>query len=216
MRGMIDTTHNGLPTALPVIKAMPAGNIVGLYDTGSSGIVYTPADLATIPSNLYVVTIDQAFTGSPNLKATIRDCENGAWSLTNAVNKTGWNVARPTLYVGYPDTVQQAYDLGWRGDVWLALSSSSPPTKPPAVLPGINYVAIQWNYSNPNYDISVVFDPFWPGKAPVTMSDYAVTTNPPGNWEGPAVFIGKGVDGNIWQVVLKADGKTWESPTKVA
>lgn len=163
-RTMIDATHVGLPLALPVIKALPPGNIVALYDTGSPDISATPADLAQIPFNIQVAFIDQGFTDSPNPAATVRDCENGAWSLSRAVVLTGWLAARPTLYLGYPDTVIKAYNAGWRGDVWLAMSSARPPIAPPIVPSGINVVAIQWYYVNPNYDKSVVFDSRWPLK----------------------------------------------------
>lgn len=166
---MIDTTHAGLPTALPVIRGLGAGDVVAFYDTGSSFIEETAADLALIPAHLTVVMIDQGYTGSPNFKAKIRDCENGAWQLERAVDKTGWDVDRPTLYLGYPDTMQQAHDLGWRGDVWIVMPSPYPPTSVPTAPPGINIVGIQWNFSNPNWDGTELFDPTWPLKGdPVT------------------------------------------------
>jgi hypothetical protein len=161
-RVMIDATHDGLSAALPAINTLTKGDIVALYDTGSPGIVATPSDLKEINAFLEVVLIDQGFTGSPNLKANVRDVETGAWLMAKAVNKTGWNVPRPTLYIGSPDTQQQAFNAGWRGDVWLVMPSSVAPTAPPAVPEGMNVVAVQWNFSNPNYDESVVFDSTWP------------------------------------------------------
>lgn len=161
-RVMVDATHNGLPAALPTIKVLAAGDLVALYDTGSAGIAATVSDLNEIPSRLGIVLIDQGFTGSPNLKADVRDCENGGWLLQKAVNKTGWNVARPTLYLGFPNTAQQAFDAGWRGDVWLVMASSTPPINPPTVPVGLNVVGIQWNFTNPNFDVSTIFDPTWP------------------------------------------------------
>jgi hypothetical protein len=160
-RRMIDVTHSGLPAALPAIKALPVGSLVALYDTGSPDIVATANDLKEIPSIDRVVLIDQGFTGSPNLNATVRDCENGAWSIAHAVNKTGWNVPRPTLYLGFPDTAQEAANAGWKGDVWLVHSSPSAPAVPPAVPAGLNVVAQQWHFTNA-YDESVVFDSTWP------------------------------------------------------
>lgn len=166
-RVMIDATHAGFPTALAHITALPAGNVVAVYDTGSPSVAATPADIATIPTRLHTVFIDQGFTGSPNLNANVRDVENGAWVMSHAVNKTGWNVERPTLYIGFPDSVQDAVNNGWKGDVWLVHASNVPPTVPPAVPAGINVVAVQWNFGNPNFDESVVFDANWPAKAPV-------------------------------------------------
>jgi hypothetical protein len=176
-RVMIDTTHDGLPAALNRIRSLAPGNLVALYDTGSPDIAATPADLAEIPSSLHTVLIDQGFTGSPNLKARIRDCENGAWTLANAVNKTGWDVARPMLYLGFPDTAIEAYNAGWRGDVWLVQSSGTAPVNPPVVPKGLNVVAVQWNFQNTEWDESVVFDASWPN----------VATAPP---DPPAVLLG--------------------------
>lgn len=184
-RTMIDVTHDGLPAALPAIRALPAGNVVALYDTGSPDIAATPGDIAEIPSNLYTVFIDQGFTGSPNMHATVRDCENGAWSLANAVDKTGWHPARPTLYLGYPDTVTLAYQAGWRGDVWVVRPSDTAPTSPPAVPQGMTVVAVQWNYPGA-YDGSVIFDPTWPGgtvTTPPPVPDPAPVVTLQGDWK---------------------------------
>lgn len=178
-RVMIDATHNGLPSAMPTIRTLSAGEIVALYDTGSPGIAATASDIAEIPTRLTTVFIDQGFTGSPNMSATIRDCETGTWLLAKAVNKTGWKVPRPTLYLGFPDTVTEAYNLGWRGDVWLVASSPAPPLSPPPVQKGINVVAVQWNFSNPYFDASVVFDSTWPE---AIMPD--PTPTPPGIQSG--------------------------------
>lgn len=170
-RTMIDVTHDGLPGALAAIHGLHENDIVALYDTGSPDIAASPSDIAAIPVPfLTVVFIDQGFTGSPNSKAMIRDCEQGAWSLDRAVNKTGWTVPRPTLYLGYPDTATLAYQAGWRGDVWLVRPSSSPPASPPAVPQGMNVVAVQWNYPGA-YDGSVVFDPTWPGESMAQPTD---------------------------------------------
>lgn len=165
-RVMIDTTNKGFSVALQHITALPAGNIVALYDTGSPDIAATPADIAAVPGRLAKVFIDQGFTGSPNLKANVRDCENGAWTIPSAVQKGGWNVARPTLYIGAPDTLHDAEVNGWKGDVWIVAPSSVPPTAPPAAPPGMNIVAVQWGFGNPAFDESVVFDSTWPDVAP--------------------------------------------------
>lgn len=162
---MIDTTHDGLPGAMAAIRALPAGDLFAMYDTGSGDIAGTAADWAQIPAGLGHVTIDQGFTGSPNMAATVRDCEDGAWTLSRAVDRTGWNVPRPTLYLGYPDTAQAAWDAGWRGDVWIAGPQNSAPAVPPAMPPGITCVAQQWAYPG-DWDVSAVFDASWPGTGP--------------------------------------------------
>lgn len=198
-RVMIDVTHKGFPAALRVIDLLPAGDIVALYDTGSPDIAATPGDIAQIPKTLHTVFIDQGFTHSPNFNATVRDCENGAWSIPRAVNKTGWNVPRPTLYLGFPDTAQAAFNAGWRGDVWLVRPSSVPPTSPPIVPKGLNVVAVQWQFGTA-FDRSVVFDATWPGVKMPT----ATPKPPPGQWTNPgfwewsdAEIIGTGLDGKL-------------------
>jgi hypothetical protein len=170
-RVMIDTTHDGLPVALPAINTLVKGDIVALYDTGSPSIAATVSDFKEINADLEVVLIDQGFTGSPNMKANVRDVETGAWLIAKAVNKAGWNVTRPTLYLGFPETAQKAFDAGWRGDVWLVMPSSVAPVKPPVVPEGLNVVAVQWNFKDPSFDVSTVFDPTWP--------EATVTTPPP-------------------------------------
>lgn len=217
-RVMIDATHAGFPVAMAHISALPAGNIVALYDTGSPNIAATPADIAAVPTRLHTVFIDQGFTGSPNLHANVRDVEQGGWSVANAVNKTGWNVDRPTLYLGFPDTAQEAADHGWKGDVWLVRPSNVPPTAPPAVAPGLNVVAVQWNFGNSNFDESVVFDPTWPAKE-VTV---ATPTVPPGQWKDPKAWtwksvtaIGVGLNGEQYQFIYEPSTGQWTGPVHI-
>lgn len=201
MRLLLDTTHRGLPGALGIIKTLKADDTVGGYDTGTPDISWLPSDWSQIPPQLNRVTIDQGFTGSPNLGATVRDVERGAWTMTNAVHLTGWHVPRPTLYVGYPNTLQNVHDAGWRGDVWVALEAAVQPSRPPAAPPGITVVAQQWDYKNPDYDLSVVFDPYWPKARPIVP----VPQSPPGQWHDAAtwkwqdaVIIGRGMDNNLY------------------
>lgn len=206
-RIMIDTTHDGLPSALNRIRSLPSGDLVALYDTGSPNIAATPADLAEIPANLHTVLIDQGFTGSPNLSANIRDCENGAWLIKNAVNKTGWNVSRPMLYLGFPDTALQAFNAGWRGDVWLVLSAGAPPATPPVVPTGLNVVGVQWNFSNVEWDESIIFDPSWP-------QPQTTPPPPPATLLGYVNYIQEGFKANWSDFVTKKvtstdGGNTW-------
>lgn len=217
-RVMIDVTHSGFPTALPHITALAAGNLVAVYDTGSATIAATPADIAAIPTRLHTVMIDQGFTGSPNLHANVRDVERGAWTMPRAVDKTGWNVERPTLYIGSPDTVQEASDNGWKGDVWLVRPSNTPPTVPPAVPPGMNVVAVQWNFGNPNFDESVVFDSAWPAKPNTTV----IPTIPPGQWKNPGQWtwkavaeVGVGLNGELYAWVYNPVNGSWTGPVHI-
>lgn len=212
MRQMIDVTHDGLPNARQAIAGLMVGDLVALYDTGSPDIAATEADIQSIPKILDLVFIDQGFTGSPNLSANIRDCENGAWDLPHAVDKTGWNVKRPCLYLGYPDTAQKAYQLGWRGDVWLVQPNATPPDKPPFIPPGLNVVAVQWDFSNAGYDVSKVFDTTWPGE-PVNP---VVATPPPGQWHNPdawtwkdVIVSGVGLDGNLYTFAYDPTTNLW-------
>ena len=155
-RTMLDVTHANAATV-----PLDGVQLAALYDTGSPDIAATPADVARfVNARIPVVFIDQGYTGSPNLNACVRDCENGAWPIAKAAYRAGWTVQRPTLYLGYPDTAQAAYAAGWRGDVWLALdgwTSASPPPVPA----GINVVAVQNRYLT-GYDLSVVYDSAWP------------------------------------------------------
>jgi len=41
-----------------------------------------------------------------------------------------------------------------------------------------------------------------------------ITKPPPGNWEGPVVVLGKGIDGNLYETKTSDGGKTWTSPVK--
>ena len=211
-RIMIDATHLGLPSAIGAIHDLLPGDIAAGYVTGSPEIIWTPADWATIPTDLKDVMIDQGFTGSPNSMADVRDVENGAWTLANAVNKTGWQAVRPTLYVGFPNTLLEVINAGWKGDVWLVMPSNVPPTQPPRVPAGINVVAIQWGFSNPNFDISVVFDESWPNVATPTV----IPQVPPGQWHDPKQWtwqqvqiIGRGLDNVLYTFEYREKTGTW-------
>jgi hypothetical protein len=153
---MLDCTHANAATV-----PLDGIQLAALYDTGSPSIAATPADVARFVNNrIPVVFIDQGYTGSPNLNAYVRDCENGAWTIERAVDRTGWNVQRPTLYLGYPNTPQAAYDAGWRGDVWVVHPGWFM-TGPPPMPDGITCVAVQ-NVYLPAYDTSTVYDATWP------------------------------------------------------
>jgi hypothetical protein len=161
-RVMGDATHSAVPQLAAIKSSL---QLVAGYVTGgkNSSIEWTAADWAQFPGIPHV-TIDQGFADSPNLSATVRDVEYGAWAPGQAVNRAGWNVPRPTIYC---TTGETGYNLatvladGWRGDVWLAIAGWQPGQPLPAA-PGCTIVAVQNDYSNPNYDLSDVLDPAWP------------------------------------------------------
>jgi hypothetical protein len=157
-RIMGDATHAGVPA----LRSVSGLSMVAGYVTGSPDVVWTPDDWAAFPGIPHV-TIDQGFTGSPVPGAVVRDCETGAWTIAQAIS-IPWTAARPTLYVGYPDTAAEAVRAGWRGDLWLVIPSANPPVQPS--VPGCNVVAVQWNFGDPAYDLSAVYDPDWPLPAP--------------------------------------------------
>lgn len=166
-RIMYDFTHSNVG----FMKVnFPDAPMIAWYGTGSPGIEWTPDDRADWP-HANMVEIDQGGAGTPILTAHIRDVENGAWTPGAAVDKTGWNVPRPTIY-GSRFAIDQVVSDGWRGDVWLAAPGPKP-ISPPSI-PGVKVVAVQWNWA-PNYDESIVFDDTWypasvPSPAPGGLS----------------------------------------------
>jgi hypothetical protein len=217
-RMMGDATHADVPELAAIRGQL---QLVAGYDTGSPDIAWTAADWALFPGIPHV-TIDQGFTGSPNLSATVRDVEFGAWQPAQAVNRAGWNVPRPTIYC----TIGEAgYNLaavladGWRGDLWLAIAGWQQGDPLPAA-PGCTIVAVQNNYSNPAYDLSDVLDPAWPAKETVVQ-----IPGKPGDWVGQPV-VWSNPDGSLaWFGVSAVDGfaytmtappgGTWSTPVRV-
>lgn len=174
MRTMGDATHD----CVPQLAALNGLELVAGYDTGSFDIAWTADDFARFPGIPHL-TIDQGFTGSPNLKANIRDVEFNAWAPGQAVNRAGWNVPRPTIYCTLSET---GYGLlttpgvladGWRGDLWLSIPGWQPGDALPAT-PGCTVVAVQNDFTNPSYDLSVVLDPYWPASGPAKENDMII------------------------------------------
>lgn len=139
------------------------------YVTGTPDIKWTDTDWAQFPDATHI-TIDQGGPGSPVDTAIVRDVEPGAWNAKAAVNKTGWNVERPTIYCDRSD-LSSVLANGWRGDIWLAYPGWNSP-EPPSVSAG-KIVAVQNNYYG-TYDTSTVYDTTWP---------FAAIHNPPPNSE---------------------------------
>jgi len=154
--------------------SLPAGlDLVAGYVTGSPDIQWTAADFARFPGVPHV-TIDQGFTGSPVPSANVIDVEAGAWTAGAAVAFIpAMTSPRPTIYSGQSDA-EIVWSLGYKGDYWLAWPGWTG-TAPPAHLangvpvpPGVRIVAVQ-NVFAASYDLSVVFDPFWPEEDPMAV-----------------------------------------------
>lgn len=180
IRHMIDSTHANLPSALQYIKQLPKGSLVAGYDTGSPDIIWTPEDRAELPSGLVFVTIDQAFTHSPQPSANVIDCESGAFSPGDIDNRMKIATApRPTLYCSESTLASVAASEKWRGDVLIVQESSIQPTAPPKVPAGFTCIGQQWYFGIPTFDGSVIFDDTWPERI-TTMPGTAKP--PPGQW----------------------------------
>lgn len=208
-RTMLDCTHSGLPGSLIEIWYV---DIVAAYVTGSADVLWTPADYATIKAGMSMVTIDQA-DGGPVYPATVIDCEPGAWDVSQVDSRMALSTAaRPTLYASPSTLAEVAESQAWRGDVWLALSSAAPPVTAPLVPAGFTVVAVQYDYANPDYDLSVVFDDAWPLKG-ATMSPAQI---PPGQWNDSQTWtwrnvamIGTGLNGAMYAFSFDPDTGKW-------
>ena len=161
-RTMVDFTHDAVSI---VRREVPSPQMVGWYSTGSPDVRWTDADRAEFQGAI-MVDIDQGFTGSPVPTANVRDVETGAWGPGTAVNRAGWLAERPTIYCDR-STLPSVIADGWRGDVWLSWPGYDGVAPP--LFPGVTVVAVQ-NVIGRDYDTSVVYDPYWPAKAPVTMT----------------------------------------------
>lgn len=146
--------------------------MVAYYVTGSSDIKWTDAQKALFPK-AEMISIDQGFIGSPVATAMVRDVEPNAWTPQTAIAVKPWDAERPTIYCDRSD-LQTVIAEGWRGDVWLAYPGWSGPTPP--VYPGVNVVAVQRTFDT-DWDVSTVYDPYWPHKPPVGLAtpDLSVT-----------------------------------------
>jgi hypothetical protein len=206
-RTMGDAIHDNVAALHAANTQMVAG-----YVTGSADIVWTTADWALFVGKPQV-TIDQGFTGSPVASADVLDVEPGAWTAAAAVAfKPKMTSPRPTAYCSLSN-LPQLSSAGWTGDVWVADWTGTAPGSPPAVPAGMTCVAVQWTNQGGGgaYDLSVVFDPYWPEEAPV-----AVTTAPapPGQWKS-IIAQGIGTDGSAWITSYDADNAKWTTPVQL-
>lgn len=176
--------------SIPSNAAMVAG-----YDTGTPDIVWGPHDWTMFPDASHV-HIDQGGIGSPVPAATVRDVESGAWTPEAAVTDVShWHTLRPTIYCN-ESTLPRVLAAGWKGDLWLAIPSSSEPASPPEVK-DCTVVAVQWRFAG-EYDQSVVFDQYWPNRPPAdpgvmyaAPNGLAETATVPVMWQAVAPVLGK-------------------------
>ncbi len=161
-RSMGDATHDNVAALAAVQSSL---QLVAGYVTGTADIQWTAADWAEFPG-LPQVTIDQGAAGSPVATANVRDVEAGAWSAAGAVDQTGWTAPRPTIYCSL-DSLPELEQAGWQGAVWVADYTGTAPGSPPAMPAGMTCVAVQYTDQGGGgtYDLSVVFDPYWPMEA---------------------------------------------------
>jgi hypothetical protein len=140
--------------------------MVAGYDTGSSDILWTPADWASFAYNaIEKVHIDQGGPGAPKYSATVQDVEAFAYSVGSI---QGWvtrcTAERPTTYVSGVN-LGAALNAS-RADIWLAAPCTDVEA---AAIMAANprIVAVQNNFTDPRFDVSLVGDPYWPAKKPV-------------------------------------------------
>jgi hypothetical protein len=196
---MGDAIHLNVPAL-----AAAGTNMVAGYVTGTPDIQWTQADFALFAGQT-VVTIDQGATGSPVPSANVRDVEAGAWTVGAAVQLAGWTTAQPTIYCS-ASTLPSLEQSGWQGAVWVADYVGQAPSSPYPVPAGMTCVAWQWTDQGGNgaYDLSVVFDPTWPGGPMEPIEIPGV----PGQWVSYQTFanyktgvpyvVGNGTDGTLW------------------
>lgn len=188
-RIMIDCIHDNLMAVLPAINTLQSGDLVAGYGTGGSEIEWTTLDWDHIKSSLEAVIIDQDFGPDVPLKsANVIDSEGGAWSPGQIDERMAQSTAeRPTLYSAQDNLDTIASTEKWRGDLWLAKIGPMP-TAIPVVPHGFNVVAQQYAQGvNGLYDLSVVFDPYWPLKGPEMTPQL-----PPGPWNPDENYPWKG------------------------
>lgn len=212
-RTMWDAIHNNVPV-IPLGAELVAG-----YVTGTPDIKWTAGDWTRWRGDRHV-SIDQGGMGSPVPWANVRDVETGAWHPASAVTLgAGWTAERPTIYCNR-DTLPRVLAAGWKGDLWLAIPSSTPPAEPPKVT-GCTVVAVQYGFAG-SHDLSIVFDPYWPKRGPVSNGImYAAPTGlqptatvsvrwnavPPQDGKPPADYtvVALGTDGHEYFRTVTAD-----------
>lgn len=189
--------------------------MLAIYITGSSDIQWTNADVAMFPHVITWVRIDQAGAGAPNPKATVKDLEPGAYRPSDIPGfQFDASVERPTVYCDrsdLPAVMQQ-----WKKDIWLAAPGLSLAECEAIRASNPQVVAVQ-NVFGGTFDSSMVLDPWWPLKAPVTPPvTFPHAPAPPGTWKETAVMTGLGTDGHLYQTTYSVATGKWKTPVRVA
>jgi hypothetical protein len=190
--------------------------MLAIYLTGGPVIEWTNADVALFPETKTWVRIDQGGARAPQYEANVVDCEAGDYTLNEAIAWLGKCTApRPTLY-----TTRSTLP-GYHGtrDVWLAAPGLSDAQAIALAATDRRIVAVQnvWHTASPSWDRSIVIDPYWPEKKPVTppVVNHEKAPAPPGEWKDVAVLIGEGLDGHVWQTTYNVATGKWSTPVKV-
>lgn len=223
-RFMVDCMHKNL-TAIDTAFLVKNQLIAG-YVTGSPDVKWTPADWAYATKlGLETVTIDQGFTGSPVPTAVVRDAEAGAWPIDLIIDEAKWLATRPTLYAGRID-MTSLVNQGWKKDIWLAWPMDHIPTKEEILrahpeYAKANLIGVQIGTTT-LYDHSVIYDPYWPNKAPI-VEDIMQFPGVPGSWitaefyDTPhgTVIAGVGTNGDFFYAMRAKGSTTWSQPVHI-
>jgi hypothetical protein len=189
---------------------------LAIYITGGPGYAWTDADVAQFPHVQTWVRIDQGGPGSPQPEANVMDVEAGAFTVAQI---PGWlaccTAPRPTVYCTR-STLPSVPAVAKA--IWLAAPGITLAEAIALASTDDRIVAVQYQWptyglpSNATYDTSVITDPYWPEKAPVSNHEKAPA--PPGLWEKAAVLVGVGLDGNLWTTTYDPANGTWSKPVK--
>jgi hypothetical protein len=212
---MYDAISANAPVLIPKNPSMLA-----IYNTGSSIIIWTPADVALFPHVETWVRIDQGGPGAPNYKCNVIDVEPHAWAVSDIPNWTSKCTApRPTVYCDRADL--SAVMKVWKGDIWLAAPGLSQAECLAMRAANKQLVAIQ-NVFGGSFDSSVVMDTTWPEKAvvnpvppPPPVKTFPIAPAPPGVWKEGAVMVGIGTDGHVYETTYSVATGKWSGTVKV-
>lgn len=233
---MTVTTVNGWDATSANLSKVPSvmGPYGGGYITGSDGVPWTMAQRDQYPQ---AVMYDQSsIVTSVDITADAFDLENGAVTVGEIAQcvkdgRSAFNVVArigqrwPAVYMSESNvtTVVNALIAGGVTSCPLIVADYSysytealadvANASGPFPIVGVQYSDAGGNGA---YDLDVWSLEWLNNRSKMATESYAVSTLPPGEWRGPIVLTGEGIDGNIYTTTLKADGKTWETPVKAA
>lgn len=165
---MIRTMYDAMGTLAHFIPNNP--EMVAGYDTGTKNILWTSGEWGMFPRAVHV-HINQGYQPPARNTSTVLDVESGAWQpgavITQFANMEANGVQRPTLYCSQ-NTILELPKMPKVYDMWLAWPGYTG-TDPPEV-PGWNVVAVQYLFPG-DYDVSAVYDPWWPDKPPAKAKE---------------------------------------------